>query len=124
MFNAVRVSLEGKVSSVKEQQKLRVDGLERQIAGAEQQIARTAERSRLDRVHQKRRRLVNLRSRLATLKADIAEERVRLCFGSRRLWRKQHHLEQNGYSSHKEWLRDWRDTRSNEFFVLGSRDET
>ena len=50
--------------------------------------------------------------------------RVRLCFGSRRLWRKQQHLEANGYGSHEEWLQDWRDVRSNEFFVLGSRDET
>ena len=47
-----------------------------------------------------------------------------LCFGSKRLWRKQHHLEQNGYHSHEEWLQDWQDARSNEFFVLGSRDET
>ena len=56
--------------------------------------------------------------------ADIAAGRVRLCFGSKRLWRKQHHLEQNGYASHAEWQQDWRDARSNEFFVLGSRDET
>ena len=39
MFNAVRVSLEGKVSSVREQQKLRVDGLQRRIARAERQVA-------------------------------------------------------------------------------------
>ena len=32
MFNGVRVSLEGKVASVREQQKLRVDGLGRRIA--------------------------------------------------------------------------------------------
>jgi len=49
---------------------------------------------------------------------------VRLCFGSKRLWRKQRHLAENGYSSHEEWLRDWRHARSDEFFVLGSRDET
>ena len=35
----------------------------------------------------------------------------------------QYH-EVNGYKSHAEWLDDWRDARSNEFFVLGSRDET
>ena len=75
-------------------------------------------------VHQKKRRLVNLRSRLAALQADIAAERVRLCFGSRRLWRKKHDLEANGYTSHEEWLRDWRAARSDEFFLLGSRDET
>ena len=75
-------------------------------------------------MHRKRRRLANLKSRLAGLEADIAAGRVRLCFGSKRLWRKQHHLEANGYASHEEWLRDWRDARNGEFFVLGSRDET
>ena len=47
-----------------------------------------------------------------------------MCFGSKKLWRSQHHLETNGYESHAEWLADWQDARSNEFFVLGSRDET
>ena len=56
--------------------------------------------------------------------ADTALERVRLCFGSRRLWRKRNHLKANGYSSHEEWLRDWRETSSDGFFVLESRDET
>ena len=68
--------------------------------------------------------MANLKSRLAGLEADIVAGRVRLCFGSKRLWRKQHHLEQNGYHSHAGWLRDWRAARSDEFFVLGSRDET
>ena len=61
---------------------------------------------------------------LAGLEADVAAGRVRLCFGSKMLWRKQHHLKQNGYSSREEWLKDWRAARSDEFFVLGSRDET
>ena len=65
-----------------------------------------------------------MQSRLAALEADTETGRVRLCFGSKRLWRKQHHLEQNGYASHQEWLADWQDARSDEFFVLGSRDET
>ena len=49
---------------------------------------------------------------------------VRLCFGGRKLWRGQYNLEANGYGSHEEWLAGWRDARSGEFFVLGSRDET
>ena len=124
MFNGVRVSLEGKVASVREQQKLRLDSLGRRIARAQRQIADAAERGRWDQVHQKRRRLANLRHRLAGLEADIAVDQVRLCFGSKRLWRKQHNLETNGYASHQEWLQDWREARSDEFFVLGSRDET
>ena len=124
MFNGVRVSLDGKVASVREQQKLRLDSLGRRIARAERQISDAAERGRHDQVHQKRRRLANLRHRLAVLEADTAAGRVRLCFGSKRLWHKQHHLEANGYASHEEWLADWLEARSDEFFVLGSRDET
>ena len=124
LFNAVRVSLDGKMSSVRETMALRRGRLERRIARAERQVSDAAERGRWDQVHQKRRRLANLRNQLVGLEADIAAGRVRLCFGSKRLWRKQHHLEANGYVSHEEWLRDWRDARSDEFFVLGSRDET
>ena len=124
MFNGVRVSLEGKVSAVRTAQRLRVDSLERRIAQAERQVAKAEEQGRWQQVHEKRRRLANLRSRLAGLETDIGAGRVRLCFGSKRLWRKRDHLEANGYASHEEWLQDWRDARSNEFFVLGSRDET
>ena len=124
LFNAVRVSLDGKVASVREQQKLRVDGLQRSIARAERQVAEAEEQGRRQQSHQKWRRLANLRHRLAALEADIAAGLVRLCFGSKRLWRKQHDLEQNGYASHEEWLQDWRAARNGEIFVLGSRDET
>ena len=124
MFNGLRVSLEGKVSSVRETMVLRRDSLQRRIGRAELEIAKAVERGRLNQVHHKRRRLANLKSRLAGLEADVAAGRVRLCFGSKRLWRNQHDLEANGYDSHEEWLSDWRDARSDEFFVLGSRDET
>ncbi len=124
MFNGVRVSLEGKIASVREQQKLRVDNLGRQIARAERQIAGAAEHGRWQQVHQKKRRLVTLQSRLAALEDDIEQERVRLCFGSKRLWHRQYHLGENGYGSREDWLADWRAARSDEFFVLGSRDET
>ena len=120
----MRVSLEGKVAAVRESQRLRQDSLRRRIARAQRQVSDAAERGRWDQVHQKKRRLANLRHRLVGLEADIAAGLVRLCFGSKRLWRKQHDLEANGYSSREEWLKDWRAARSDEFFVLGSREET
>ena len=124
MFNSIRVSLEGKIASVREQQKLRLDDMARRIARAESQVAEAEQDGSWNRAHQKRRRLANLTHRREVLEADVAEGRVRLCFGSRRLWHKQHHLEANGYASHQEWKADWREARSDEFFVLGSRDET
>ena len=124
MFNAVRVSLEGKVSAVRESQLLQLDSLRRRVSREGKQVDKAEKECQWRQVHGKRRRLANLKFRLAGLEADIAAGRVRLCFGSKKLWRKQHHLEQNGYASHEEWQQDWRDVRSNEFFVLGSRDET
>ena len=124
MFNAVRVSLEGKIASVREQQKLRLDSLEKRIARAERQVKEAEQQGLMARAHQRRRRLVNLAHRRTVLETDVADGRVRLCFGSRKLWHKQHNLEANGYGSHEEWRADWRDARSDEFFVLGSRDET
>ena len=67
MFNGVRVSLDGKVASVMEQQKLQLDSLGRRIARAERQIAEAGERGRWDQVHQKRRRLADLRHRVVVL---------------------------------------------------------
>ena len=97
MFNAVRVSLDGKVSAVRVSQQLRQDSLRRRIDRAEQQVAKAAEQGLWRQVHQKRRRLSNLKSRRAGLEGDIAAARVRLCFGSKKLWRKRHHLETNGW---------------------------
>ena len=124
MFNGVRVSLEGKVASVREQQQLRVDHLKRRIVRAESQLAQSGPDVRRDWLHQKKRRLGNLQARVEKLEGDMAAGRVRLCFGSRRLWRKQYSLEANGYASHGQWLEDWQSARRDEFFVLGSRDET
>ena len=124
MFNGVRVSLEGKISSVKGVMELRRDELQRRIARAQRQIAGASPGTGREWMHQKRRRLGNLKSKLEKLESDIGAGRIRLCFGSRKLWRKQFAMEANGYSSHEEWLGEWRDSRSDEFFVLGSRDET
>ena len=124
MFNAVRITLDGKVSAVRESQLLQLDSLRRRVSRAEKQVLEAEQGCQWRQVHGKRRRLANLKFRLSGLEADLAAGRVRLCFGSKKLWRKQHHLEQNGYASHEEWQQDWRDVRSNEFFVLGSRDET
>ena len=107
-----------------ESQKLHLQTLEGLIARAEKQLGALVGRSTPHKIHQKRRRLANLKYRLRNISADIDSGRLKLCFGSKKLWRSQYHLEANGYRSHAEWRADWRDTRSNEFFVLGSRDET
>ena len=124
MFNAVRVSLDGKVSGARESQPLHAETLKGLVRRAGRELASAGEMGDRHRVHQKMRRLDNLRSRLARVEAGVAAGLVRLCLGGRKLWRGQYNLEANGYTSHEEWLAGWRDARSGEFFVPGSRDET
>ena len=57
-------------------------------------------------------------------KTEAAVGTVRLCFGSRTLFRRQFALAANGYASHDDWRREWRAVRSIQFFVIGSKDET
>ena len=124
MFNSLKVSLEGKISAVRESMDRYIESLKTRIKRAEGQIAAAIERGNLNAAHQKKRRLTILAGRLASVLFDKASGRVGLCFGSKKLWHQQYYLEANGYASHDDWLADWRAARSDEFFVLGSKDET
>ena len=123
-FNSLRITLEGRMSAARESQKLHRSTLEGLITRSEKQLRSLVGRATPHKIHQKRRRLENLRHRHQRVEGDIDADRLRLCFGSKKLWRAQYSLEANGYADHTEWRADWRDARSSEFFVLGSRDET
>lgn len=72
-----------------------------------------------------------LRAKLAKIESKLAGDQARLkatvpgiAFGSRKLFRKQFNLQENGYRDHAEWLTDWRVARDHQCFFLGSGDET
>jgi IS605 OrfB family transposase len=50
--------------------------------------------------------------------------KVRICFGSKKLFHAQFHLEANNYDRFVQWKADWDQARRNQFFLLGSKDET
>lgn len=124
-FNALRVDLEGKIASIRERRPGLIDEVKARIGNARKAIAKLeAEAPGSNQLHQKKRRLGILQGRLDRLLSDHAADRIRLCFGSRRLFRKQFALQENGYASHDDWKKDWRAERNSQFFVLGSKDET
>jgi hypothetical protein len=143
-FNAIRYDLDGNISSAVEVLKLRVADLEDKIKSVKKWlksrearirgIQEDREVSSSDRgrqihnirfsIHHKKRKLYALELKLASLKDDLKQGRVRLCFGSRSLFRKQFSLNENDYVFHDEWLSDWRKARSSQLFCLGSKDET
>lgn len=124
-FNAIRVSLEGKIDAIRRRRPDLVTELHQRIRRAEAVIARLfGKEHHSNRLHQKKRRLALLRARLARLEADEKAGTVRLCFGGRKLFCAQFDLAANGYTSNEEWRAAWQAARARQFFVLGSGDET
>jgi IS605 OrfB family transposase len=144
-FNALRVEVDGQRRAVTACRDTNMDTLRdrnrrlgKQIALLEQELqhgrlnrdktqrrrlTRRAREQALFALHQKKRRLATGEARLARLAHDVKSNRVRLCFGSRALLRAQYRLAENGFSSRANWLASWRAARSNQFMVLGSKDE-
>lgn len=153
-YNALRMELDGKVDSILERRKGLLDESAQRIARAEKLVAKLKQQivdlsnpqaafksgrwmrtmtdaQRLERIaaikarlHQKQRRLKILQDRRAAMDRDARAGRVRLCFGSRKLFGAQFHLEDNGYTDHAAWRRDWQAARNGQFLVVGSEDET
>jgi IS605 OrfB family transposase len=124
-FNAVRIQLQGKMDAARELLPLHIKDLQTKIRKAKKTIAKLAKRiPGSNQLHQKRRRLARHELRLERLETDRKADCIRLCFGSKKLFHAQFHLEENGFASHEEWKQAWTEARSNQFFVLGSKDET
>lgn len=124
-YNALRIQLQGKIAAIKELIPLHIENQKTRIRKAKKVIANLVKsQPGSKQLHEKRRRLAHLEWRLEQLEADQKAGRVRLCFGSKKLFRAQFYREENGYQSHAEWYADWSEARSRQFFVLGSKDET
>ena len=133
-FNAISAGLKGKIAGIKERRlglldeaKLRrkkAASVVKKLSRVPKSESREAKSVRLAALHQKKRRLQAIDARLVALQADHDAGRVRIAFGSKKLFRSQFHLGANGYGSHDAWLEHWQSARSNQFMVLGSKDET
>jgi IS605 OrfB family transposase len=124
-FNACRVNLEGKIEACRAGQELSIHNRKEQIAALDKKIHLLENKpSKRFILHQKKRRRTALQRRLDRLEEDYKQKRSRLCFGSKKLFNAQYQLEKNGFASHLEWKSAWEASRNNEFFVLGSKDES
>lgn len=141
MFNAIAIELQGLIDGTREllraERKDLVKGilrLERQLAVRRAQLKEIdADRLRLKpqreaklrrTVHQNRIRLARLKAQLARVERRLERNVPGICFGTRKLFRQQHHLEAAGFDSRDAWLRDWQASRSHQIFFVGSKDET
>jgi IS605 OrfB family transposase len=124
-YNAVAISLKGKIASIRERRTGLIKEADVRISKARKVIVKLETKCPgTNKLHQKKRRLATMEARLAGMRQDHDTGAVRLCFGSKRLFRAQFDLEANGYASMDEWRADWKDSRASSFFVIGSKDET
>lgn len=68
-------------------------------------------------LHQHKRRMEILESQLG--KARKAVENPSICFGTKKLFKAQFHLEAIRYGSHEHWLKDWNAARAGNVLVVG-----
>ena len=120
-FNALRITLQGKIDSIKELRKMHIADLKEKISSLEKKLPKI--RSKMAR-HGKTRKIHAMKDRYTQLELEHAEGKVSLCFGGKKLFHAQFALEENGYSSFADWKEEWVAARSSEFFCIGSSDET
>jgi IS605 OrfB family transposase len=120
-FNACRIQLEGMIKSKKTSLPMQIASLDWRIQNLEKKLKK---QKNPFSVHQKKRKLLHLKRKQDQLEADRKSSVKRLCFGSKKLFHKQFYLEENGYKNHQAWRATWQDARNNEFFLVGSKDET
>ena len=148
-YNSIKKQLDGRISSkvelsklymkelqdkiknttklihLKEEQKVKLQSTLLKMKGNEPNFHKKVKQYRnLKRsIHQKKRKRYSLILKLEKLESDFKEEKVRICFGSKDLFQKQFHLEENDMTF-DQWKKEWKDKRAAQFTFIGSKDET
>ncbi|MHB1850306.1 MAG: hypothetical protein ACYCVO_15135, partial [Acidimicrobiales bacterium] len=106
-----------------ESAKLDLENTTHALRRAEERLARS-KKARDATECGRARRVQRLQAKKTSLEHDLEAGRVRVCFGSRKLFRAQHHLKENGFSTHDQWAETWRRRRASQIYVEGDRDGT
>lgn len=152
-FNAIRMLLDGKIASIKARQADLISEAESRVKRSEKTIAKLtkdlvalrhpkpvkksiealispAERqAKIAKtafsLHQKKRNLRRQQARLIQMRDDLAAGLVGLCFGSKKRFRDQFNSpDRDAENFQSAWKVDWQASRSEQFFLVGSKDET
>lgn len=149
-FNSIKAQIEGKIKAIKELKKAELESKTLKLKQLNVKLNKTVEdkKSYFEKlssskntdqkfssivkqyrkakaiIHYTKRKIQSLIFKINKIKSDLKNNIVRICFGSKDLFRKQYNLIENGYKNHEEWKKDWLQNRSNQFMCLGSKDES
>ena len=115
-------NLKGKHQGIKELRKTQIKDLKSTIKSISSAIKKRLKKKKVAQkdkfiIHQKKRRLAIKQHKLKALQ----NKSISLCFGTKKLFKAQYNLEENGYSNHDQWLADWRAARSSSFMMVGAK---
>jgi IS605 OrfB family transposase len=119
-FNSLQYSIKGKIASAKECQKLQIEKIKDKISRLENKLKKSKKLT-AEVIFLKKGSLNRLKKKLKNLEDAVELGKVSLCFGSNQLFREQFHLENK---TQEDWKKAWSFTRNNQFFSVGSKDET
>ena len=84
------------------------------------QLIKSIKQSKFE-LHGKKRNLARLETKLEALSSPAKPS---VCFGTKKLFNTQHHLEAAGIPTHEAWLDKFQAARSSQVLFVGSSDET
>ena len=120
------LQLDGKIDGSHKKLEKHNLGLERfknfDINKLSKQDRRTYKRLRFA-VWQRLKRINRLKQKRNVLERNIQSGKVSICFGTKKLFKAQWFLEENGFASHEEWLKTFRQNRDKNILFLGAKDE-
>lgn len=114
---------ENQIAQIKDRIKAKTKKAKTTLKQLERRIKKAFTRSDADKFQNELMGLKSKVTKIERLKRDLerleATERLHICFGSRKLFNAQHHLEKNGYANHAQWCEDWQKKRSGRFYCVG-----
>ena len=144
--NSVISDMQGRFKALKELKKTELQGVNGKISALTEKINKLsltvntmsakASRNELSaeqlvsyrklkqQLWQRKQRLNRLNNKAKQLQKDIEQSKISLGFGSKKMFRTQYLLKENGYKTHQKWLSNYRKCRDANIFYLGSKDET
>jgi IS605 OrfB family transposase len=122
-IDEVTQSVKALTAAVKKLEKQR-KGVKKKIAGQKNVVKLVELAFELEKIlfslHHKKRRLYSQTDKLAKLRAN----KLKRCFGTKKLFAKQNRLDENDYLNHAEWKEDWQKARTSYFDIVGRGAET
>lgn len=114
------VDVKSRINSQREVQKADIKKWSRKIRDAKRQIKGDTPDWLVKQLEGK---IARWQNRIDRTTADLKRDVPSFCFGSKELFRKQHHLKENGLTL-EQWREAWWQHRHEQFLCVGSKDET